>query len=171
MEYFSIGKVVAAHGVDGRMILKHSIGKRTNLEGVEALFIEESPGLFVPWFLTFAKAKSIEETFIEVEGINSRESVNQLLRKELWLQEPDFKKHAGKNAPISFIGYDIFDKQVLIGKVAEVIEQPHQLLCSVMFQGKEVLIPVNDAFLLKVDHKKKILHMELPEGLLDVYLH
>jgi 16S rRNA processing protein RimM len=35
---------------------------------------------------------------------------------------------------------------------------------------KEVLIPINESFLKKIDHKKKEVVVELPEGLIDVYL-
>jgi len=36
-------------------------------------------------------------------------------------------------------------------------------------KGKEALIPVHEDFLLKIDKKKKQVHVELPEGLLDIY--
>jgi 16S rRNA processing protein RimM len=51
-----------------------------------------------------------------------------------------------------------------------VIEQPHQLLCRLEIESKEVLIPLNEAFLQKIDHRKKQVIVELPDGLLDIYL-
>ena len=41
MEYFKIGKLVAAFGIKGEMILKHSLGKKSALKGLKAIFIEE----------------------------------------------------------------------------------------------------------------------------------
>jgi 16S rRNA processing protein RimM len=50
-----------------------------------------------------------------------------------------------------------------------VIEQPHQVLCSIIIDGKEVLIPIHVNSLEKVDKKKRKLFVNLPDGLLDIY--
>jgi len=57
-----------------------------------------------------------------------------------------------------------------LGKILEVIEQPHQLLFKLEINSKEALIPMNENTLKKIDHKKKEVIVELPEGLLDIYL-
>jgi 16S rRNA processing protein RimM len=36
--------------------------------------------------------------------------------------------------------------------------------------GKEVLLPIFDGLVKKVDRKKKILYVEAPEGLIDLYI-
>ena len=55
-------------------------------------------------------------------------------------------------------------------KILELIEKPHQLLCRLDRKGKEVLIPLNEETLQKVNHKKKEVLVELPDGLLEIYL-
>jgi 16S rRNA processing protein RimM len=40
----------------------------------------------------------------------------------------------------------------------------------VSFNEKEILIPLVDEVILKVDRKKKELHIRAPEGLIDIYL-
>ena len=39
--YFKIGKMAATFGVQGEVILEHSLGKKTSLKGLETIFIEE----------------------------------------------------------------------------------------------------------------------------------
>ena len=56
-----------------------------------------------------------------------------------------------------------------LGEVCEVIEQPHQVLCKIMLNGKEALIPVHENSLEKIDKKGRKLYVHLPEGLLDIY--
>ena len=36
--------------------------------------------------------------------------------------------------------------------------------------NKEVLIPLNESTLKKIDRKKKEVHVNLPDGLLEIYL-
>lgn len=56
-----------------------------------------------------------------------------------------------------------------LGPILEVIEQPHQVLCKIDLGGKEALIPIHEGTLKKVDQKKRLVWVELPDGLLDVY--
>ena len=170
IEYFKIGKLVAAFGLKGELILKHTLGKKTSLKGLPAIFIEEKKNSFLPWFIEGAKIKSKEEIYLTLEGVNTRESSMKLVQKEIWIPEPDFKKFAAKTSPINLLGYTIINEKETLGEILEVIEQPHQLLCRIELKNKEVLIPVNESFLKKIDHKKKQIMMELPDGLIDVYL-
>ncbi len=49
------------------------------------------------------------------------------------------------------------------------IEQPHQVLCAILLNGKEALIPIHEDSLEKVDAKNRRVYVNLPEGLLDIY--
>ena len=169
-DYFKIGKLVAAFGVNGQLILQHELGKKTALKDLQAIFIEEKKKSFLPWFITAAKIKSENEEYLSLEGVMTREDELKLVQKEVWLTEADFKKFAAKSAPASLLGYTIIDDGNELGTILEVIEQPHQIICRIEVQSKEVLIPLNEAFLEKVDHRKKQVLVTLPEGLLDIYL-
>jgi len=168
-EYFKIGKFVSTFGVNGQLILQHSLGKKTSLKGMESLFIEDMKDSFLPYFIVASKIKSDKEIFISLEGIDSKESAHFLLKKEVWLSENDFKKFAAAAAPISFLGFMVIDQNKELGEVVEVIEQPHQVLCRIMIDGKEALIPIHENSLEKIDKKNRKLYVSLPEGLLDIY--
>jgi 16S rRNA processing protein RimM len=169
-EYYKIGKLVAVHGLQGELVLKHELGKKTSLKGLQALFIEDKKNSFLPWFIASTKIKSEEEIYIKLEGADTREAAMKLTQKECWLPEPDFKKFAAKSAPVSLLGYTIINDGESLGEILEVIEQPHQVLCRLEIQSKEVLIPIHEGSLEKIDHRKKQVLVQLPDGLLGVYL-
>ncbi|MEO7922952.1 MAG: ribosome maturation factor RimM [Chitinophagaceae bacterium] len=169
-EYYKIGKLVAVHGLKGELLLKHELGKKTSMKGLETVFIEEKKNSFLPWFIQSTKIKNNEEVYLKLESIDTRESAMKLVRKELWVPEAQFKKLAAKTAPASLLGYMIMNKQEALGEIQELIEQPHQLLCRLDIKGKEVLIPLHENSLQKVDHKKKLVWVDLPDGLLEIYL-
>lgn len=170
IEYFKIGKLVAVHGLTGELLLKHELGKKTSLKGLQAIFIEEKRNSFLPWFIQSTKIKNEEEIYIKLEGINSREAAIRLTQKEIWMPEVDFKKFAAKSAPASLLGYTIINNTEPLGEILELIEQPHQLLCRLEIKGKEVLIPLHEESLKKVNHRKKEVLVELPNGLLEIYM-
>ena len=112
-EYYNIGKFVAVHGLQGELLLKHELGKKTSLKGLSALFVEEKKNSFLPWFIESTKIKSEEEIYIKLEGVNTREAAMKLTQKPVWLPETDFKKFAAKTAPASLLGYTIIEQGII----------------------------------------------------------
>ena len=167
--YNAIGKFVATFGLNGQLVLKHHLGKKTSLKGLESLFIEKNKDELLPYFIESVKIKNQEELFIKLEGINNREAAQLLTQKQVWLPEAAFHKYAGKEAPISLLGFHILSEGEDLGEILEVIEQPHQVLCRIDLAGNEALIPVHEATLVKIDNKKKQVLVDLPEGLLDIF--
>lgn len=169
-EYFKLGKFVAVHGLKGELVLKHELRKKTSLKGLKNVFIEQAKNSFLPWFLVSTKIKNAEEIYVKLEGVNTRETAMKLTRKDVWVTETDFKEHAAKSSPANLLGYTIITDKKSLGQVLEVIEQAHQMLCKIEMNGKEVLIPLNEDTLQKIDHKNKQVIVKLPEGLLEIYL-
>lgn len=167
--YCNIGKLVATFGVKGEMILRHSLGKKTSLKGLEALFIELRKDELLPYFISQTKTKATDELYLKLEGIETKEEAQKLIQKQVWLTEEEFHKYAAKAAPISLLGFHIVDRGQDLGEILEVIEQPHQLLCRIDWKGKEALIPLHEQFLQKIDKKNKKVMVELPDGLMDVF--
>ncbi|MCW3106055.1 MAG: rRNA processing protein RimM [Segetibacter sp.] len=168
-DYFSIGKIVASHGLTGEVVLQHALGKKTDLKGLQTIFVEERKDSFLPYFVESTTAKNQEEVYIKLEGFNTKESARRLNQKEVWLLKADFDKYAAKSSPISLLGYMMINEGKEIGEIIEVIEQPMQVLCKIMYQGNEALIPIHEESLEKIDKKKKQVFVNLPEGLLEIY--
>lgn len=167
--YTRIGKIVAAHGLKGEVILVHHLGKKTALQDVAALFIEDSQKQLIPWFIEKASARNEEECVVKLEDIHSRESAKKVFPKDVWLTDSDFQKLVAANAPIALLGYEVIDGNRSLGNIIEVIEQPHQVLCTISYMNKDVLIPLHQDSLVKIDRKQKKVFVALPDGLLEVY--
>ena len=123
----------------------------------------------LPWFIQQVRPKGNEDVYIKFEGIDTKEAARKLVQKEVWLPEAEMEQFAGKSAPISLVGYHLWEDDEDLGEILEVIEQPHQVLCRIDLAGKEALIPIHEETLRKVDKKNKKVFVELPDGLLDVY--
>ncbi|MBX2939742.1 MAG: 16S rRNA processing protein RimM [Ferruginibacter sp.] len=167
--YTRIGKIVAAHGLKGEVILVHHLGKKTSLQDVRALFIKDTQQQLIPWFIEKATARNEEECLVKLEDIHTREGAKKVFPKEVWLTETDFQKLVAANAPIALLGYEVIHEKTPLGIISEVIEQPHQVLCALTYKDKEVLIPLHQGTLIKIDRKQKKVFVQLPDGLLEVY--
>jgi 16S rRNA processing protein RimM len=106
----------------------------------------------------------------KLEGVNSKEEAARFTAKPVWLLDADFRKLAGKDAPISLLGYEVItDEDENLGPIEEVIEQPHQVLLRVTLEGNEALIPLHAETLDKIDRVAQKVYVTLPDGLLDIY--
>jgi len=166
----NIGKMVAAFGLKGELILLHHLGKKTALKGLEVIYLQEKKDELLPYFVQAAAMKSDQEVLLLLDGIDSKEKAKKFVQKQVWLTDEDFLKYAGKTAPITWVGYHVVEAGKDLGEILEVIEQPHQILCRLEIDQKEVLIPINESTLVKADLKQKKVIVNLPEGLLDIYL-
>lgn len=168
-DYQSIGKIVAAHGLIGEVVLQHNLGKKTDFKGLHAFFVEDRTKQMLPYFLESAKVKNEQETYCKIEGVNTREAVNPLLRREVWLLQEDFTRFVSPSSPLALLGFHLVDNKTDLGEILEVIEQPNQLLCRIDLKGKEALIPLHEETLQKVDRKNRKVFVSLPEGLLEIF--
>jgi 16S rRNA processing protein RimM len=168
--YIHIGKLVATHGLKGELVLKHALAKKTDFKNAEAIFIEKVKDEYLPYFHETSIVKNNEETIVKLEGVDTKETAAKLLQKKVWLTTTDFEKLVSKNAPVKLIGFSVFNNKKNLGVIEAVIEQPLQILLQLTINNKEVLIPVNESTLKKIDRKKKEVHVDLPDGLLEIYL-
>jgi len=169
-QYIHIGKFVATFGVRGELILEHALGKKTALKNIETIFVEETKGAYLPYFLQTSKGKDHSEIYVLMEGVNSKEAAHRFIHRNVWLTEDDFRKLAGKSAAISLLGYMVLEAGKELAVIEEVIEQPHQVLVRITLKGNEALIPLHAESLQKIDHKTKQVHVVLPDGLLEIYV-
>lgn len=169
MAYTKIGKIVAAHGLKGEVIVVHHLDNKSAVKNIKTVFIEDAAKNLIPWFVEKASPRGDDEMLLKLEDINSKEATKRVYPKDLWLAEDDFNKIVSKNAPIALLGFEVVQAGEVLGVITEVIEQPHQILCEIIYKGKEAYIPLHDQTLLSIDRKAKKVFVELPDGLLDVY--
>ena len=63
----------------------------------------------------------------------------------------------------------MYEKENSLGTVKEIIDLSGNQLLTVVNGAQEILIPMKDEIMKKVDIKSKKIEVELPDGLLDLY--
>jgi 16S rRNA processing protein RimM len=169
-QHIKIGKIVATFGVSGQIILQHNLGKKSTFKGVEAILIEQIKGSLLPYFIKEVKPKTEQDNYISLEDITTKEMATKLIGKAVWLLQDDFKSITNKKSPIALLGYKVISDNEVLGTINEVIEQPHQILLTILYKGKEAYLPMHEESLVNIDHKQNEVHLNLPDGLLDIYL-
>ncbi|MBE0649385.1 MAG: 16S rRNA processing protein RimM [Bacteroidales bacterium] len=169
-DYFFLGSVTRLHGYDGMLQLFLDVDDSEAYEDLQMVFININQGL-VPHFIESSSLKN-NKLIVRFQDVDSPEKAQRLVNKELYLPLSALPKLSGNKFYFhEVIGFHLVDKVFgELGEVSDILDYPCQALMQVFHEGKEVLIPLNDPVILKVDRTRRKLFIEAPEGLIDMYL-
>jgi len=168
---FELGYISKSHGYKGELyfLLKEEIG--LELDKMESVFIDIN-GQLIPFFIEDCRETGNSAWIVKLIDIDNEEKARQLVKCNLYLLLSDLPKQNKKDLqPAGLSGYKVIDDaKGEIGIVAKVLEMPQQLILEIRLGRKEILIPANEEIIYKVDKKNKIIYLNAPEGLIDMYL-
>ncbi|WP_242926875.1 ribosome maturation factor RimM [Pontibacter vulgaris] len=167
---FQLGYIVKTHGTRGQVVAFFDVDYPEDYDDLESVFLEQG-GRLIPFFIDDMEPQQKGRFIIHFEDIKTMEQAEKLRNTALYLplnelpelEEDQFYFH-------EVIGYKVVDaNHGELGTVKEFYDMPQQQLMAMEYMGQEMLIPVIDEILLRADHEAKVLHVQLPEGLLEVY--
>lgn len=169
-ECYQIGWVVKPHGTKGVVTIFLDVDSPENYREMESVFVDinKKP---VPFFIEWIRVNG-KKALVQFEGLDSMERAEDIRSKKLYLPLSSLPK-SQKDRPgyNDIIGYAMEDRVYgSIGLIEDVYKKKGQDLFVVDHKGHEVLVPVTDEWIVKIEHKKKKIIVDLPEGLIDVYL-
>lgn len=168
---FYLGKIAKKFSFKGEVLIYLDTDEPYLYENLESVFVELHKNL-VPFFIL--KSGIHKNNFLRVrfEDINSEEDADEILNCEVYLPLSFLPKLEGNKFYYhEIIGFDVLDKRLgNIGKVKVVNDSNLQPLLEITNGDKEILVPLIDDFILEVDRENKIFKMDIPEGLVEIYL-
>ena len=167
-DVFPIGQLTKTHGLKGEMTFSCT---STILEDAEIPFIILEPeGILVPFYIDEVRLKTDETGLISFERIETEEKAREYLGLTMFL--PNEYLEEIKDTQIEadyFVGFEVIDEEKgKIGKITEVDQSTANVLFIVETDTDDVLIPAVDEFITDIDHDKKIIRLNLPDGLLEL---
>ena len=167
---FFFGKVTKTHGLKGEITIKLDVVNPSDFRELRYLLIEDK-GNLIPYFIENQKING-DKMIVQLQDVKKVEQAVAFMGKAVFLpnelmpelDEDDFYFK-------EIVGFKMIDAlKGEIGEISDVLEYPTQAVIQVMKDGKEILIPIHDDIIQKVDKKAKTLTVKTPEGLIDMYL-
>lgn len=168
---FHLGYIAKLHGFKGEVSLFLDVTNPEDYASLDAIFIDLND-LLTPFFIESIKLKNNGFAALKLEGIDTESDARKLLRKGVYLPDQALPKLSGTR----FYDHEVVDFTVVdnrygpVGTLQQVIDFKSNPLFQIEADGKEVLIPLQSDTVLKVDRKKKELHIQSPKGLIELYL-
>ena len=168
-EVYKIGLFNKPHGIHGELqfTFTDDIFDRVDCDYLICLL----DGIFVPFFIEEYRFRSDSTALVKLEGIDTAERARMFTNVEVYFPV----KHAeeAEDGELSwnfFVGFRMED--VRHGELGEVVEVDtttvNTLFVVEQEDGEELLIPAQEEFIVEINQEKKLITVELPEGLLNL---
>lgn len=169
-ECFQLGYIIKPHGLKGDVLVFLDVDVPENYENLESVLVRDGDQL-VPFFIDSINI-SADKAIVKFNEVDSIDLAQNLKSSELYLPLDLLPKLPNDQFYFhEIIGFNVID-QVLgtLGKIKDVYSTSGQDLIAMNYKNAEVLIPMQDDILISVDKSKKEVEVNLPDGLLDIYI-
>ena len=169
-DYFYLGIITKPFGYKGQLFIYLDTDQPEKYQELDAVFID-TDGELIPYMIEDFQYRGANQAVVKFQDISPDEA-KSLIKSELYLPSSMLPPLTGNQFYFhEVIGFSVVDKEKgNIGICKEFIDISRQLIMQVEFEDKEILIPAVDEILKELDREKKIIYIEAPEGLIDIYL-
>jgi 16S rRNA processing protein RimM len=170
--FIPVGTIIKPHGLRGEMIVEVGEGFEDSLSQQECLMVGIEGGL-VPYFITdegvsFRTPTSLSLAF---DDIDSSEKVRPLCGCKVYLPKEASCDRDTEDSFDELIGFVVFDKtKGKLGKIIRTDNYSGNIVLTVKHNSREILLPFSEELVYLFSDEQKEIHLDCPEGLIDLYL-
>lgn len=173
-DVYQIGVITRTHGVRGEVSFQFTDDVWDRVEA-DYLFCKLD-GLLVPFFLEEWRFRSDTTALLKFEDIDSADAALRLVGSEVFFPKALTPSEVDDEDLTwqMFTGFEVLrrtsgEEALPLGTVSSVMDQTSNILLEVTTpEGKEILIPAHEDFVLSADHRERRLYVCIPDELLNL---
>ncbi len=170
MELISIGKIIKAQGLKGELKVFFEEKQLARLKSIDTLFVKQKNGT-IPFSVRSLRKAKDHSYYLMFEEINSRTDAELLIGHVMLADNTMFRKKEVAEGYSFTAGYTMIDlHEGELGRIEDVLQLPANDVAQLFIKEKEVLLPLNDYIVVEVNKRKKQLTVNMPKGLVKMYL-
>lgn len=165
-EVFKIGVLNKPHGVKGEIgfTFTDDVFDRVDCDYLILLL----DGILVPFFIEEYRFRSDNVALVKFEGIDTAERARRFANVEVYFPSRYLEEEEGISSWNYFVGFRVEDIQHgYLGEIIHVDDSTVNVLFVIQQGNQEILLPAHEEFIRGLDKKKKLLTVEVPDGLLE----
>jgi 16S rRNA processing protein RimM len=168
---FYLGYVSKIKGYKGEVNIFLDVDVPDDYSEMESVFVvlNDKP---IPFFIDRIQVTRKGYATVKFEDIDTEAEAKQLVKAGIYLPAAALPKLTGDKFYYHEVaGFTIVDKNYgEVGELKQVLDNAQNPLFQIIKDYKEILIPINDDVVQKVDRENKTIHVTAPEGLIELYL-
>ena len=168
---FYLGKIAKKFSFKGEVLIYLDTDEPELYDNMESVFVEFNKNL-IPYFIENSSLHKNDFLRVKFEDIDKESDADEIINCEVYLPVTMLPKLTGNKFYFhEVIGFEIEDNRLgVFGKIVSINDTSAQPLFEVINGNVEILVPMIDQFLVKIDRENKKVIMDLPEGLVEMYL-
>lgn len=168
---FYLGKIAKKFSFKGEVLIYLDTDEPELYQEMESIFVEYNKNL-IPFFIENSNLHKGDFLRVKFEDVDNEEQADEIIGSEVYLPLNMLPKLEGNKFYFhEVIGFEIEDQRLgVFGKIVSINDTSAQPLFEVVNGNVEILVPMIDQFLVKIDRDNKKVIMNLPEGLVEMYL-
>lgn len=169
-DYIVVGNITKTHGVRGQVVLQLNDLSFDNILKLESVIIKID-GLPVPFFIDTFSQRNNTSIILTIEDIGTEQKAEELIDNNVYVKPENIlqEKHVIRETD-KLVGYTVIDnKKGKLGILEEILDDQYNPLFRVLNGKKEILIPFQAEFIIKIENKSKTIFLETPLGLIDLF--
>lgn len=168
---FYLGKVVSKYSFKGEVLVKLDTDEPEIYENMESVFLSLGKDL-VPFFIDRCRLHKSDLLRIDFEEVKDEPAADKIMGAELYLPLELLPPLTGNRFYFhEVIGFSLVDRvHGDIGTITSINDHGSQALFEAQKDGRELLIPISDEIIERVDRQQRTIHVDAPEGLVELYL-
>lgn len=168
---FYLGKVAKKFSFKGEVLIWLDTDEPELYENMESVFVEINKHL-VPFFISNSSLHKNDFLRVRFEDVDTEDDADAILGKAVYLPMSMLPKLEGNKFYFhEVIGFTAEDQRLgNIGIIESINDTTAQPLFEIKKGDVEILIPMIDDFIVKVDRENKTIILNTPIGLVDLYL-
>jgi len=169
-KYFRLGRVLKTYGYKGDLVFAIDSDDPSAFSGLDMVFLDME-GSLVPWFIGRIAIEGSSGT-VSIDDVGTPEKAQELVGCDIYLPIERLAPLTDRSFYFhEVIGFTAIDSNHgVIGTVAEILDRPEQEIIRIVKGDQEILVPLADEIIVEVDRKGKIIHLDTPPGLVDLYI-
>lgn len=170
-DFYYLGKILKTYGNKGQVMVFLDVDDPGDYQELVSVYLDLH-GERIPFFIASMEMKHNRKAVVQFQDFETLEDAESLQGLEMFLPITGLPELKGNR----FYYHEIKGFRVVdlhhgdVGVIEDILELPHQSLLQIRNGAKEILVPIVDEIIRKVDRKKKILEIEAPQGLIEIYL-
>lgn len=166
-EVFKIGVINKPHGVKGEVSFTFTDDIFDRVGDCDYLILLLD-GILVPFFMEEYRFRSDNAALVKFEGVDTAERARMFTNVEVYYPKKYMEEMEEITSWNFFIGFQVHDvRHGDLGTIVDVDEATMNVLFVIEKEGEEILLPAHEEFIVDLDKQKKVMIVEVPEGLLD----
>jgi len=168
IDHVKIGTIVSKHGYKGFIKISVSSFNFDQLPDIKHIFIDIN-NCFIPFMVDEIKSFSDNLLILKLVEVNTEKEAEDIIFKNVFIDSKSYKPIEGKSFFYNeLVSYSVYSKSKKVGIIDSINSELPQPVFEVLIKSNKVMIPIHEDLIEKIDKKNKIIHIDIPEGLIEI---